>query len=200
MSDDLPPAESEQSRLSVRQKMMEALARERLILEQWRQQAPSVFDFDAATRDLWELWRAEVGELRAPPPRPTPGNHQEAAEAIDLFQRAVDELAEPPPAAALGAQTVVEDDSAYRPAKEFLDTQFTTYKRLRAALKANPWIRTQKPSTQRLVIHAGDWQRFRKGLDAAGFGALDLSAETVEAFMAEVRNRQQEIKQRKAGK
>jgi hypothetical protein len=101
MSDDLPPVdghiaatvESEQSRPSqVRQKLMEALARERLILEQWRHQAPSVFDFGAATRDLWELWRAEVGELRAPPPRPTPRNYQDAADAFDLFQRAVDAL------------------------------------------------------------------------------------------------------------
>jgi hypothetical protein len=105
MSDDLLPvdghaaaAKSKQPRSSqVRERLMEALAQERLILEQWRQQAPSVFDFGATTRDLWELWRAEVGELRAPPPRPTPRNYQDAANALDLFQRAVDTLPESTP-------------------------------------------------------------------------------------------------------
>jgi hypothetical protein len=93
------------------------------------------------------------------------------------------------------------DDSAFRPASESLDsTRFKTYKQLHAALKANPWIRTRKPSPQRLEIHAGDWQRFRNALDTAGFESLDVSAETAEGFMAEVRERQEEIRQRKAGK
>jgi hypothetical protein len=52
------------------------------------------------TRDLWEMWRAEVGERRAPPERPTPKNYQDAADALDLFQRAVDALPDSTPPAA----------------------------------------------------------------------------------------------------
>jgi hypothetical protein len=84
------------------------------------------------------------------------------------------------------------------PAKLFLDSvRFTSYKRLHAALKANPWIRHDKPSPQRLRIHPGDWRRYTAMLDEAGFDALDVSAQSIDAFMAEVRRRQEEIKQRK---
>jgi hypothetical protein len=97
--------------------------------------------------------------------------------------------------------TPAEDTTAYRPAKEFLDDKrFTTHKRLLAALRAHPWIRTWKPSPQRLCIHAADWLVFRKGLDDAAFDALDAPAETVEAFLAGVRERQQAIRNRKARK
>src|SRR5262249_28400945 len=61
------------------------------------------------------------------------------------------------PPTAEGHQESPADDSAYCPAKLFLDSsRFTTYKRLHAALRAHPWIRTRKPSQQRLTIHAGD--------------------------------------------
>jgi hypothetical protein len=93
------------------------------------------------------------------------------------------------------------DDSAYRPATEFLDsTRFKTYKRLHAALKGNPWIQRDKPSPRRLRIHAGDWLRYLAMLNDAGFDALDVSAETADAFMAEVRQRREEIRQKKPGK
>jgi hypothetical protein len=93
------------------------------------------------------------------------------------------------------------DDSAFRPANRLLDsTRFTHFKRLHAALKANPWIRTRKPSRQRLEVHAGDWDRYLAMLDAAGFDALDVAAETAVAFMAEAHRRQDEIRSRKAGK
>lgn len=99
-----------------------------------------------------------------------------------------------------GHQGSLPDDSAFRPAKDFLDaTRFTTYKRLHAALKGNPWIRTRKPSKNRLLVHAGDWLAFISGLDSAAFGALDLSAETAGEFMAAVRRREEEIRQRKVG-
>jgi hypothetical protein len=93
-----------------------------------------------------------------------------------------------------------DDDSAFRPAKRCLDeTRFRNFKRLRAVLKANPWIRTRKPSPQRLKVHAGDWDRYLAMLDEAGFDALDVSAETMDAFLAEMRRRQEEIRRRKAG-
>jgi hypothetical protein len=94
----------------------------------------------------------------------------------------------------------VTDDSAYRPAKRFLDgNRFRSHKRLSAALKRNPWIRTRKPSPQRLEVHAGDWDRYLAMLDEAGFDALDVAAETADAFLTEVRRRQEEIRRRKAG-
>jgi hypothetical protein len=83
---------------SARQKLMDALAEERRILQLSKKTLPTEFDYAAATRDLWELWRAEVGLHKAPPekPRPAPSNYQEAADALDLFQRAVEALPETP--------------------------------------------------------------------------------------------------------
>ena len=97
------------------------------------------------------------------------------------------------------------DSSAFRPAKEFLDPEhYKTHKQLCAALKANPWIRTRKPSPQRLEIHAGDWQRFRTGVETDAFAALDTTTQvessTVKQFLAESRQRQDQIRRRKAGK
>ncbi len=118
MFDDLPPVDGhvtiriEQPRLQVRQKLMEALARERIILELWGPLVPNEFDFGATTRDLWELWCAEVGELRAPPPRPTPRNYQETADALDLFQRAVDALPDStPPTPPLAPRLTLDRDT-----------------------------------------------------------------------------------------
>jgi hypothetical protein len=106
----------------------------------------------------------------------------------------------PPPAGSGSAEGAGEDLSAYRPATEFLDsTRFRTYNQLHAALKRQPWIRTRKPSPQRLLIHAGDWHHYLTMLDDAGFDALDVQAQTVDVFLAEVRRRQEEIRARKAG-
>jgi hypothetical protein len=102
-------------------------------------------------------------------------------------------VAAPPPC------SPADDDGAYRPATRFLDSRrFPTYKRLHKALKKNPWIRTRKPSPQRLEVHAGDWDRYLALLDAAGFDALDMGAENVDAFLAEVRRRLPDAGRRKA--
>jgi hypothetical protein len=91
------------------------------------------------------------------------------------------------------------DDSAFVPATRCLDTtRFKNIKRLRAALKANPWIRSRKPSGQRLDVHSGDWSRYTAMLDASGFDALDVSAETADLFMEQVRHRQAEARRSKA--
>ncbi len=72
------------------------------------------------------------------------------------------------------------DDSAFRPAKEFLGEQFDTYGKLTAALERNPSIRNRKPSKQRLEIHAGDWLKFLNERAAEQIDSLDLSAELVD--------------------
>lgn len=109
----------------------------------------------------------------------------------------------------LGAAEEAErDDSAYRPAKEFLGTQFPTHKRVLKALKDNPGIRRKWPRKNRLLIHIGDWLgKFgpaiaeigstgtKKG--PSGFKSLDERAEIVKAFKAEEcerHNRQEQIK------
>jgi hypothetical protein len=94
-----------------------------------------------------------------------------------------------------------DDDSAFRPASEFLDpSRVPDYKRLQRILRANPWIRTRKPSPQRLQIHAGDWHDCLSRLDAAGFDALDARPELVADFLNEAGNRQEEVRRRKSGK
>jgi hypothetical protein len=85
------------------------------------------------------------------------------------------------------------DELSYVPASQCLDTtRVTTIKKLHAALRANPWVRTHKPSPQRLEVHAGDWHRYIAKLDAAAFDNPN-----VDAFLAEARR--EEIKRRKAG-
>ena len=48
-------------------------------------------------RDLLELWRAEVGPLKALPEMPGATNYHEAAAALDVFQRAVEKLSDSSP-------------------------------------------------------------------------------------------------------
>jgi hypothetical protein len=92
------------------------------------------------------------------------------------------------------------DESAFCPLSKLLDaTRFKTPKRIHAALKKNPWIRTYKPSPQRFMIHAGDWHRYVAMFDEAGFNALDASAETAEAFLAEVNLRREKTGRHQAG-
>jgi hypothetical protein len=92
------------------------------------------------------------------------------------------------------------DGAAYRPAKEFLgQTGADTYKALQATLKAHPQIRTRKPSKNRLLIHAGDWLAATSAGDTAASNALDVSPETVTAFLVGARERHEEIRRRKVG-
>jgi hypothetical protein len=86
-----------------------------------------------------------------------------------------------------------DDPTAYRPAKEFLDQKrYPSYQAIRKALQAAPWIRTQKPSSQRLNIHASDWQRMLNQPVVAD--PLDLPAETVDAAVKAVEQRKAEVR------
>src|SRR5262249_43607132 len=78
-------------------------------------------------RELWELWRRELVEIAAPPPRPNATNYHEARDALDLFHRAVeglpdDEPSPVPPAVApapkrltvsIECRTVTLDDQTF---------------------------------------------------------------------------------------
>jgi hypothetical protein len=121
---------------------------------------------------------------------------------VGNFQRLCGRLALRGPADETAPGPLAAEDSAYRPASELRTNSppAMSHKRLMTALARNPWIRRDKPSKQRLRIHAGDWSRFVAMLNAAGFDALDVNAETEEGFLADVRRRQAEIRQRKAGK
>jgi hypothetical protein len=89
---------------AARQKLIEAIEQERRILNAWgKNRSPKDYDFSGHICDLLELWRAEVGPLKAPPEMPGATNYHEAAAALDVFQRAVEKLSdsspsEPPPA------------------------------------------------------------------------------------------------------
>jgi predicted DNA-binding protein (UPF0278 family) len=86
------------------------------------------------------------------------------------------------------APVAVVDESAYRPATEFLGVnRFKSYRQLLAALKANPWIRTKKPSRFRLKVHAGDLIAYVARMNVANFEAADVSASTAAEFAEAVR-------------
>jgi hypothetical protein len=77
------------------------------------------------------------------------------------------------------------DSSAFRPASECLLGEIDDFGKLRRALRENNWIRTQKPSPQRLMVHAGDWLKYlsRKASENA---LLDEAVEAVEARKAKI--------------
>jgi predicted DNA-binding protein (UPF0278 family) len=88
----------------------------------------------------------------------------------------------------IAALEPVEDESAYRPATEFLGVnRFKSYRQLLAALKSNPWIRTKKPSRFRLKVHAGDLIAYVARMNMATFEAADVSASTAAEFAEAVR-------------
>jgi hypothetical protein len=92
----------------------------------------------------------------------------------------------------------VVDLTAFRPANEFLEIgRFDDFKAITKALSTNAWVRRQKPTPQRLEIHAGDWHRMR-GLLSRG-DPLDLPAEQVASAVEEVEIRKAAIRNTKKG-
>jgi hypothetical protein len=103
-----------------------------------------------------------------------------------------------------GSNSAPLDETAYRPASEFIDEdRFPYLKAINAALKANPWIRWSRPIGQngkeipnRLLIHAGDWHKFRNERSA---NPLDAPAGLVEAVLA-AEERKAQIQKQKDGR
>jgi hypothetical protein len=57
-------------------------------------------------------------------------------------------------------------------------------------------IRTKKPSRNRLLIHSGDWHRYRQ-LQESGPDALDRNAEEIDRILADINARKQAERYRK---
>jgi hypothetical protein len=104
----------------VKRKLIDAVRQEQLTLLLLASSATAV-DWSAGIHELWELWRGELRETVAPPPRPDATNYHEARDALDLFHRAVEELPddEPPSAppkrliVSIECLTVTLDDQTY---------------------------------------------------------------------------------------
>jgi hypothetical protein len=144
-------------------------------------------DYRRAVQWAWGLMRQTPGKLR--PPSPEEVNNPDAAiRALDLVVFWCDGSGEAPEG---------DDPSAYRPAKEFLNSDIPTYKALRRVLKKRAEIRTKKPTKQRLLIHAGDWSRYQNALALAAFNALDANPEIVDSFLAESQRTKEKIQRSK---
>ena len=65
----------------------------------------------------------------------------------EIIAEAISESAEQP------------DDGAYVPIGKLWGEHFDNYKQARRFVDSHPKIRTNKPSPQRLEVHAGDWAR-----------------------------------------
>ena len=90
-----------------------------------------------------------------------------------------------------------DDESSWIAASKVHPDKFKTYKKFLAFLQEHPEIRTNKPSSQRLNVHAGDWARYWASLDDKAFERLDtLDSE----FMGDARRRQVDVREKKAGK
>jgi hypothetical protein len=86
------------------------------------------------------------------------------------------------------------DPTAFRAAKEFVKPG-EGFKDIHKTLKKNEWIRTHKPSKQRLLIHAGDWAEAQSHVRVAD--PLDLPAEDVDKAAEEVQKRKTEERAKK---
>jgi hypothetical protein len=86
------------------------------------------------------------------------------------------------------------DGQNYIPASECLDdVHVTTFKQLHAVLRAHPEIRREKPSPQRLMIHAADWAHHIRKLNRQAGQALDVA----DDFADEAKKRQERLKELK---
>lgn len=92
------------------------------------------------------------------------------------------------------------DKTAYIPAKDCLCEYAADYNKLRSILKQNDWIRTYSPSRNRLLVHAGDWNLWKRQKDSGAFQAIDSTPEVVDAFLEEAGRRKERIRRGKAGK
>jgi hypothetical protein len=98
-------------------------------------------------------------------------------------------------------ETLTDDPTAYRPANEFIDAdEFPDFKAIQKALAANPLIRRKRPTGKngkeiknRLIIHAGDWHKFRQRQQV---NPLDLPAAVVDA-VTETENRKAKVRRLK---
>jgi hypothetical protein len=91
---------------------------------------------------------------------------------------------------------VGDDDSAYRPASEFVARDCRNYKEFQKILKDNGSIRKRNPSPQRLEVHAGDWMKYMAAKAKAGFDSLDIRGEVVDEIQEQA-NRQAELRLQK---
>jgi hypothetical protein len=87
-----------------------------------------------------------------------------------------------------------DDESVYRPMKEFVKEPFDTFAKVTSILKKNPWIRTLKPNPRRLKIHAGDWQKFLNEGATSPVDPLDMPAEMVDEAVREVEERKAKVR------
>jgi hypothetical protein len=138
-------------------------------------------------------------------PAPQDLDSEECLRAQQMARQTVPS-AEPP--AAEHAPPSAEDESAYRPAREFIDAQFPDHKAITKALGDNPSIRRRRPHSKktgqpipnRLSIHAGDWKAFLAKLKQAAPDPLDLPAHVVGEAVQEVQERKAEERRRKEEK
>lgn len=82
------------------------------------------------------------------------------------------------------------DSDAFVPVSLVWQDKFPSYARAKKFLDKHPEIQTDKPSEQRLTVHAGDWIRFWAGLTA------EPTDEQIEAFIAAKEERQAQLKRK----
>ena len=90
-----------------------------------------------------------------------------------------------------------EDMSAYRPASELCALAGLSYKKFTTILKRQK-IRTDKrSSSQRLWVHAGDWQEYLAKSQQSNFDSLDATPEDISAAIADANKRQAALREKK---
>jgi hypothetical protein len=99
-------------------------------------------------------------------------------------------------------RTIDEAEAAFVPAGVLWQNRFKTYKAFKKWLDATPEVHQQNPRANRLLIHAGDWDRYWQERDQRPFAMLDAQepAEIVATFVEDAKARAEAIRNSNAEK
>ena len=152
------------------------------LLLQWLAQVIDIYWYETDD-ELWDRNHYETQD------EPVDGRCRPLSEVMQWIVAATDKL--------IRVSKKQQDDQTnsddFVPASLLAVKHFPTYKLFKKFLGQHPEIRTKKPSTNRLVVHASDFIRAKAARDAQHFDALGLPAEMVDAFIAETKKRQAKL-------
>ena len=151
--------------------------------------------------------RVTETEARADGFRPTAGQMEAAArrlgfiDAREVYRLQLELQRERGRFLADGGEVVAPDDSVWISVSDLYPERFENYGACKRYLnKHSHEIRTDKPSPQRLVVHAGDWLKHWANADKGAFDSLDRKPELVDGFMAGIEKRKAKIRKKRPQK
>ena len=150
---------------------------------------------------------ATVAEARADGFRPTPEQMEGVARRLgfvddrEVYRLQLELQRERDGFAADGGERATAGNSGWVSVSLLYPERFETYGECKRFLdKHRDEIQTDKPSPQRLVVHAGDWLNYWANVDRGAFDSLDREPELVDGFIADIEKRKSQIRKKRPQK